>query len=88
MSKAITTAAEAEREADQLRRDLSGTLDLLLDNLAPHRLAAEAASAARARTPDWLVDYWALARSPVGLGIVGATAASVALGLVARRRWR
>lgn len=86
MSKSLSSAAEAEREADRLRQDLTGTLDQLADNLAPKRLAAEAAAAARARTPDWLVDYWNLARSPVGLGLVGAAAASVAVGLLTRRR--
>lgn len=88
MTKALTTSAEAEREAERLRRDLIGTLDRLLDNLAPRRLASEAFEATRARTPDRLKAYWAFAQGPVGLGLVGAAAAGIAVGLVARRRSR
>ena len=83
-----TSAAEAEKAAERLRGELATTLDQLSDNLMPRQLAAEAASAVADRTPDWLKNYWRLASGPVGLGLVGATAASIAVGLFARRRWR
>ena len=85
------SASEAERAADRLRGELAKTLDQLVDNLVPNKLVAEAGRAVAARTPPWLEDYWRLARGPVGLGIVGAAAASLALGtfgIVVRRRGR
>ena len=83
-----TSAAEAERLATRLRGELAETLDQLGTNLVPTRLASEAVAAVADRTPPWLKDYWQLARGPVGLGIVGATAASIALGLLAKRARR
>ena len=83
-----TSAAEAEQAAERLRGELAATLDQLGDNLMPTRLASEAAAAVADRTPSWLKDYWQLASGPVGLGIVGATAASIAVGVFARRRRR
>ena len=83
-----TSAADAEKTADHLRAELSATLDQLSDNLAPQQLASEAAHAVAERTPDWLKDYWRLARGPVGLGLVGASAASLTLGLLSRARRR
>lgn len=85
------SASEAEQAADRLRGELADTLDQLVDNLMPNHLVAEAGRAVAARTPPWLEDYWRLARGPVGLGIVGAAAASLALGAVGvatRRRRR
>ena len=83
-----TSVADAEKTADHLRAELSATLDQLSSNLTPHQLASEAAQAVAERTPDWLKDYWRLARGPVGLGLVGASAASLTLGLLARARRR
>ena len=74
------------RGADRARDDLAETLDLLKDNLVPRRLAGEAAAATRAHSPDWLVRFWDTARSPAGLGLIGATAASIALGVSRKRR--
>lgn len=83
-----SSAAEAEKLAERLRGELADTLDRLGDNLVPTRLASEAAGAIADRSPPWLKDYWRLARGPVGLGLVGATAASIALGVLVRRRGR
>ena len=89
----LTSASEAERHADRLRRDLTGTLDQIVDNLAPANLAAEAIAVTRAHTPDWLMQYWSFARSPAGLAVIGG---ALAVGLagtlsargMARRRVR
>ena len=88
MSSSISTAAEAEKHADKARQDLTATLDKLKGNLKPSRLAGEAAAATRARSPDWLVRYWDFAASPTGLGLIGATAASISLTLLKRRQHR
>jgi anti-sigma factor RsiW len=84
----LTSAAEAERHADQLRRELAGTLDDIVDNLAPRRLASEAVAAARERTPEWLKRYWAFAQSPAGLAIIGGAAAVGLAGSLAATRYR
>jgi hypothetical protein len=91
----LTTSSEAERQADQLRHELAGTLDAIATNLAPSNLASEALEAARSHTPDWLKRYWAFAASPAGLATVTAT---IGLGLASaysfrrrralRQRWR
>jgi len=88
MTDTVSTAAEAERHAEHVRQELTATLDQLRKNLRPSQLASEALAATRARTPDWLVHYWSIAGSPAGLGLIGATAASVGLGLLERRRRR
>ena len=87
----LRSASEAEQAADRLRGELAATLDNLVGNLMPDKLVAEAGRAVASRTPPWLEDYWRLARGPVGLGIVGAAAASLAVGaagMVVRRRRR
>ena len=86
MSKSISSAAEAERHAEKARQDLTATLDQLKQNLKPRQLAGEAMAATRARTPDWLLRYWDLAGSPAGLGLIGATAASITLAVLEQRR--
>ena len=86
MSDSVSTAAEAEHQAEAARQELTGTLDQLRDNLRPSRLAGEALAATRARTPDWLLRYWAFASSPAGLGLVGAAAASISLTVLKRRQ--
>ncbi len=86
MSKTVSTAAEAEKHAEKARAELSATLEQLKDNLTPKRLAGEAAAATRARTPTWLLSYWDFAGSPAGLGLIGATAASISLTVLKRRR--
>ena len=88
MSSPISTAAEAEKHADKAREELTATLDLLKSNLKPSRLAGEAVAATRARSPDWLVRYWDFAASPAGLGLIGATAASISLTMLKRRQHR
>lgn len=85
MTAPVATAAEAESQAERIRRDLAGTLDQLIDNLTPTQLAGEAMAATRAHTPDWLLGYWGLARSPVGMAVIGAAAVSLVGALVARR---
>ena len=85
MSDPITTASQAERHADQARRELAATLEQLKGNLKPKALAGEALAATRARTPGWLLRYWAFAASPAGLGLIDATAASISLTMVKRR---
>lgn len=74
----LTSASEAERQAERLRRDLIGTLDQIVDNLTPANLAAEAMTVTRAHTPEWLKRYWMFARSPAGLVVIGG---AVAMGL-------
>ena len=88
MTKTISTAAEAETHAEQVRQELSATLDQLKDNLTPAHLAGEAFAATKARTPDWLLNYWAFASSPAGLGLIGATAASITVTGVRNRERR
>ena len=84
-----SSAAEAEKLAERLRGDLAETLDRLGDNLVPTRLASEAAGAIADRSPPWLKDYW---RPRAGTGRIGASlaphAASIALGVLVRRRGR
>ena len=82
----IATAAAAEHEADRIRNDLALTIEQLKTNLTPSSLAGEAIAATRARTPAWLGEYWALARSPTGLAIMGAASTALAVSLVARNR--
>lgn len=86
MSATYSSAAEAERHADKAREDLAQTLEKLKGNLTPRRLAGEAVMATRARTPDWLARALDTARSPAGLGLIGATAASVVVTLLRQRR--
>ena len=74
----ITSAAAAERRADQLRGELAGTIEQLKDNLRPARLAGEALATTRAHTPDWLVESLAVVRSPSGLALVFGAPAAVA----------
>ncbi len=85
MSQPITTASQAERHAEKARQQLTSTLEQLKGNLKPSALAGEALAATRARTPEWLLRYWAFAASPAGLGLIGATAASISLTMVKRR---
>ncbi len=87
MSDHPTSAAAAERQAETLRQELAETLDQLKDNLHPSHLAQEVAATTREHTPDWLLQYWSLARSPMGLAVIGVTA-GFATGLVAKRRAR
>ena len=86
MNKPVSTAAEAEKQADEARRQLTATLDQLKDNLTPSHLAGEALAATRARTPEWLLRYWEFASSPAGLGLIGATAASISVTALKRRQ--
>ena len=88
MTKPFSTAAEAENHAETARQELTATLDRLKGNLTPSRLAGEALAATRARTPAWLLRYWEFAASPAGLGLVGATAASISLTVIRRRNRR
>ena len=88
MSGSPSSAAEAERHADKIRKDLAGTIDQLKTNLQPRQLAGEALGSAREHTPDWLLRYWALARSPIGLAIIGAAGVSIVGGIVTKRQGR
>jgi hypothetical protein len=84
----ISSAADAEKQADAARKDLADTLERLRENLTPSKLAGEALAATRARTPDWILRYWDFAASPTGLGLIGATAASISLTVLRRRQYR
>lgn len=88
MTKTPSTAAEAETHADKIREDLGATLDQLKENLTPTHLANEALAATKARTPDWLLNYWSFASSPAGLGLIGATAASISVTVMKGRERR
>lgn len=81
----LSSASDAERQVERLRKELAGTLDQIVGNLAPSRLASEAAAAARDNAPDWLKRYWAFAQSPLGLAIIGGAAAVGVAGTVAAR---
>ena len=85
---ALHSAADAEKQADALRAALGDTLDQLKDNLKPSHLAREAMISTRARAPDWLVRYWGVAQSPIGLAVIGAATVSLAGAVVSRRRRR
>ncbi len=87
MSKA-TTVHEAERNAEAARNELSATLDMLRDALTPRQLAGEAVAATRARTPNWLLDYYGFAISPSGIGLISAAAASISLTVLKRKKHR
>ncbi len=97
MTETYGSAAEAERNADEARENLANTLGQLKDNLTPRRLAGEAMAkprrmasdalaATRERTPDWVGRFWESARSPAGLGLIGATAASIAITVIQQQR--
>lgn len=86
MTVTYSSAAEAEQHANKAREDLARTLDRLKGNLTPRRLAGEAVMATRARTPAWASRALETARSPAGLGLIGATAASVVVTLLRQRR--
>ncbi len=99
MTVSYDSAAEAERHADEARENLTQTLGQLKENLTPRRLAhaamakprrlaGEAVAATRERTPDWVGRFWTSARSPAGLGLIGATAASIAVTLLQKQRRR
>ncbi len=88
MSGSPNSAAEAETHADAIRKELAGTIDQLKTNLQPRHLAGEALETARDHTPDWLIRYWALARSPIGLAIIGAASVSILGGIVTKRQGR
>ncbi len=88
MSGSPTSAAEAEAQAERIRKELAGTIDQLKTNLLPRQLASEALETARDHTPDWLLRYWALARSPVGMAIIGAASVGLVGGIVTKRQGR
>ena len=99
MTESYTSAADAERHADQARENLARTLGQLKGNLTPRRLASEAMAkprrlasdaiaVTREHTPDWVGRFWASARSPAGLGLIGATAASIAVTIIQQQRRR
>ena len=99
MTEPYSSAADAERHADEARENLARTLGQLKENLTPRRLASEALAkprriasdalaATRERTPDWVGRFWESARSPAGLGLIGATAASIAVTVVQQQRRR
>ena len=100
MTESYASAADAERHADEARENLTRTLGQLKENLTPRRLAgeamatprrlaSEAVAATRERAPDLVGRFWNSARSPAGLGLIGATAASIAVTVFQkkRRRW-
>ncbi len=84
-STPVTSAAAAERRADELRGELAGTIEQLKDNLRPFQLAGEAFATTRAHTPDWLAQSIAFVRSPSGLALVFAATAAVASTVATRR---
>jgi hypothetical protein len=86
VSALIESAAEAERQANQLREDLTATLDQLRGNLKPSRLAKEALATTRSHTPDWLADTLTFVKSPSGLALVAAATAAVTVTLRRGRR--
>ena len=99
MTESYASAAEAERHADEAREKLAETLAQLKENLTPRRLAGEALAkprrmateaveATRERTADWVGRFFESARSPAGLGLIGATAASVAVTVFQKQRRR
>jgi hypothetical protein len=88
VSGSPTSAAEAEAQAERIRKELAGTIDQLKTNLLPRQLASEALETARYHTPDWLLRYWALARSPVGMAIIGAASVGLVGGIVTKRQGR
>jgi hypothetical protein len=88
VSGSPTSAAEAEAQAERIRKELAGTIDQLKTNLLPRQLASEALETARDHTPDWLLRYWALARSPVGMAIIGAASVGFVGGIVTKRQGR
>lgn len=97
MTQSYASAADAERHANEARENLSQTLGELKENLTPRRLAGEAmakprriandaVAATREHTPDWVGRMWETARSPAGLSLLGATAASIVVTVVQQRR--
>ena len=88
MSKTPTSAAQAERQAEQLRQQLAGTIEQLRDNLRPRRLAREALDTTRTHTPDWLLRAVDFVQSPMGIALIGTAAASVATTVYSRRQRR
>lgn len=82
----LTSASDAERQAERLRKDLAGTLDQIVDNLTPANLAAEAIAVTRAHSPDWLRRYWTFACSPAGLAVIGGAVAVGLAGTLTVRR--
>ncbi len=99
MTESYASAAEAELHANEARAKLESTLGQLKENLTPRRLANEAMAkprrlagdamaATREHTPDWVGRFWESARSPAGLGLIGATAASIAVTLIRQQRRR
>ena len=87
-----TSAAAAEKEADALRAALGETIGQLKTNLKPSQLAHEAMVSSREHTPDWLVRYWDVARSPIGLIVIGLASGGLIGSLTPLprrpRRWR
>lgn len=97
MTETYASASEAERHANEARENLAKTLGQLKENLSPRRLASEAMAkprrlageamnATRGHTPDWVGRFWATARTPAGLGLIGAAAASIAVTMIQQRR--
>ena len=86
MSAGIGSAAEAEHQANQLREDLTATLDQLRDNLTPSRLAREALATTRSHTPDWLAGSLTFVKSPSGLALLMAATAAVTVTMRRGRR--
>lgn len=87
-SASLTSASDAERQADRLRRDLAGTLDQIATNLTPSNLAGEAAFAIERRLPPWARPYWAFIQTPGGMATLGTIVALGVVGSVAARRRR